>query len=105
MVGLLSTHHARLHTKFRIVSVFEVRLIGQAREDALDYAALHPATKTLEDAVPVAEIARQVPPGAAPSPAPQHPPKEKRIVLGRRPRIGGLTGYRAAAARSSPRPH
>src|SRR3954466_14855108 len=42
--------------------VFEVRLIGQACEDARKDAALHPATKTLEDAVPVAEIARQVAP-------------------------------------------
>src|SRR3954467_15193424 len=72
--------------------VFEVRLIGQAREDALDYAALHPATKTLEDAVPVAEIARQVAPGHARSHAPQHRLKKQAIVFGRRPRIGGLTG-------------
>src|SRR3954452_72138 len=39
--------------------VFEVRLIGQAFEDALEDArkdaALHPATKPLEDAVPGAE--------------------------------------------------
>src|SRR4051794_17508776 len=71
--------------------VFEVRLIGQAREDALDYAALHPATKTLEDAVPVAEIARQVAPGHARSHAPQHRLKEQPIVFGRRPRIGEVT--------------
>src|SRR3982750_4652247 len=45
--------------------VFEVRLIGQAFEDAREDAALHPATKALEDAVPVAEIARQVAPGRA----------------------------------------
>src|SRR5215207_3604295 len=72
--------------------VFEVRLIGQAFEDARKDAALHPATKTLETAVPVAEPARQVAPGHARSHAPQHRLKEQPIVFGRRPRIGGLAG-------------
>src|SRR3954464_3673477 len=72
--------------------VFEVRLTGQAFEDARKDAALHPATKTLEDAVPVAEIARQVAPGHARSHAPQHRLKEQPTVFGRRPRIGGLAG-------------
>src|SRR4051794_28024993 len=72
--------------------VFEVWLVGEAFEDACKDAALHPATKTLEDAVPVAEIARQVAPGHARSHAPQHRLKKQAIVFGRRPRIGGLTG-------------
>src|SRR4051794_1133238 len=73
-------------------SVFEVRLIGQSLKDAREDAALHPAAKSLEDAVPVAEIARQVAPGHARSHAPQHRLKDQPIVFGRRPRIGGLAG-------------
>src|SRR4051812_6507877 len=65
-----------------------VRAARYARKDA----AFHPATETLEDAVPVAEIARQVAPGHARSHTPQHRLKEQPIVFGRRPRIGGLTG-------------
>src|SRR4051794_34605440 len=72
--------------------VFEVRLIGQALEDAREDAARHPAPKALEDAIPLAETARQVAPGHARSHAPKHRLQEQPIVPGRRPRIGGLAG-------------
>src|SRR3954453_8399168 len=50
--------------------VFEVRLAGQAGEDALEYTTLHPAAEALEDAVPLAEGAGQIAPGRPPP----HPP-------------------------------
>src|SRR3954467_11706274 len=52
--------------------VFEVRFARQAREDALKDAALHPATEPLEDAVPAAEVARQIAPGSPGPTPPQH---------------------------------
>jgi hypothetical protein len=72
--------------------VFEVRLVGQAREDAFEHAALHPAAEPLEDAVPVAELARQVAPGGARPHPPQHRLQEQPVVPGRRARIGRLAG-------------
>ena len=52
--------------------VFEVRLVGQALKDALEHAAAHPTAEALKDAVPVAELARQVAPGQAGANAQQH---------------------------------
>ena len=72
--------------------IFEVRLVGQAREDALEDAALHPATEPLEDAVPAAELARQIAPRCARPYPPQHRLQEQPIVSGRRTRIGHLAG-------------
>src|SRR4051794_9271934 len=67
-----------------------IRRIGNSTVPSPSYrktsCTVPPATKTLEDAVPVAEIARQVAPGHARSHAPQHRLKEQPIVFGRRPR-------------------
>ena len=52
--------------------VFEVRLVGQALKDALEHAAAHPTAEALKDAVPVAELAREVAPGQASANAQQH---------------------------------
>src|SRR3954463_16029553 len=52
--------------------VFEVRFARQAREDALKDAAFHPATEPLEDAVPAAEVARQIAPRCPGPKPPQH---------------------------------
>ena len=76
--------------------VFEVWLAGQACEDALKDTALHPATKALEDAVPVAELARQIAPGRARSHAPQHRLKEQPIVLVVAPGSESLPGSSGA---------
>src|SRR3954452_12156314 len=72
--------------------VFEVRLAGQACEDALEDAALHPTAEPLEDAVPATEIARQVAPGCARPPPPQHRLEKQPVVPGRRARIRRLAG-------------
>src|SRR3954465_1532483 len=72
--------------------VFEVRLVGQTPEDALEDAALHPAAEPLEDAVPVAEVARQVAPLCAGPHPPQHRLQEQPVVSGRRTRVGHLAG-------------
>jgi hypothetical protein len=72
--------------------VLEVRFVGQARKDALEDAALYPATEPLEDAVPTAEIAQQVAPWCARTQPPQHRLQEQPIVHGRRTRIGHLAG-------------
>src|SRR3954452_17111103 len=79
---------------------------AKTREDA----APHPATKALEDAVPVAEPARQIAPGHARPHTPQHRLKEQPIVPGRRPRIGCLAGQQrgdllpSRVAHHKPRP-
>src|SRR3954468_14304918 len=72
--------------------VFEVRLAGQACEDALEDAALHPAAEPLEDAVPTAELARQGAPRGARAHPPQHRLEEQAIVPGRRTRVRRLAG-------------
>src|SRR3954449_5358830 len=62
--------------------VFEVRLAGQACEDALENAALHPAAEPLEDAVPATELARQgAPRGARPHPPRHRPPPRARPAV------------------------
>ena len=70
--------------------VFKVRLAGQPLEDAFEHARPYPTAKSLKDAVPVAELARQVTPGQAGADAPQHRFKEQPIVLGRYPAIRRL---------------
>src|SRR5215210_4902671 len=70
--------------------VLEVRLAGQAGEDALEHAALHPPAEALEHAVPFAEPARQVAPGNPRPHPPQHRFEEQPVVLPRRAGIGRL---------------
>src|SRR5829696_6533859 len=64
-------------------SIFEVRLAGQAGEDALEHPALHPAAEALEDAVPLAEPARQVAPGHPRPHPPQHRFEKQPVVFPR----------------------
>jgi hypothetical protein len=61
----------------------EVRILGQRGEDLMPYALARPPGETLVDAVPGAELARQIAPGTAGSRDPQHG-LDKQPVIGRR---------------------
>jgi len=61
--------------------VFEVGVFDQRIENTLPNALLGPSAETLEHAVPVAELFRQIAPGCAGASDPEHRIDEKAIVL------------------------
>ena len=60
--------------------VFEVGFACQSLEDALEHTRHRPASETLERAVPIAKIARQVTPRQSCANPPQHSFKEETVV-------------------------
>src|SRR3954466_193347 len=76
--------------------VFEVRLAGQACEDALEDAALHPTAEPLGDAVSAA----QIPPRSRPPP-PTGGPGERRCPSDRN-RPAGRAGVRPPPPATAP---
>src|SRR3954454_13868842 len=70
--------------------VFQVGLVRDGVEQPLPDIRLHPVAKAGEDAVPVPERGRQIPPRAARADHPQDSLDEQAIVLAAAPRITGL---------------
>ena len=70
--------------------VFEIGIIGQGLEKAFPDALLRPAPETCVDAVPFAELARQIAPRRAGSRDPQYRLDEQPIVTRAR---AGITNF------------
>src|SRR4051794_39123604 len=70
--------------------VFQVGLVRDGVEQPLPDIRLHPVAKAGEDAVPVPERGRQIPPRAARADHSQDSLDEQAIVLAAAPRITGL---------------
>src|ERR1700690_887110 len=71
--------------------VFEVWIFDQHIENTFPNALLSPSAEALENAVPVAELLRQVAPGRPRASDPQHRIDEQTIVLAVPPLVSLLT--------------
>src|SRR5277367_2664708 len=72
--------------------VFKVWILDQRVENALPHALLGPTAKALEDAVPVAELFRQIAPRCARPSQPKHRIDEPAVVLAGSTSVAFLPG-------------
>ena len=70
--------------------IFHVRLLAHCIEQTLEHIGLNPVSKAFEHRVPLAELWRQVSPGAACAGNPQHCLNEAAVVCAAASRITWL---------------